>query len=249
MSIWPSIIPSLPYLTLQPPQTLVSRTRKGEKVGGANEPVTLNATEDTMALVWGVAEELLRLADMNSGAEPGGGGRVAGGGDGGGGGYGSGSGSDSSGAYGDDDADGSEDEVCCVLCVVLEVHLRGLPTRTRRMVGTLFGVPHKVPSITQEYTPPGAIFGARLRRNENVSETERHVFGWIALVLTRSFQRRPFRGWLSSCCRALELLKICPGGVLYCVVYGSSSGSIQRAPMFYLGFVGLWRSLCLGVGR
>lgn len=37
-----------------------------------NEPVTFNATEDSMSLVWGVTEELLRLADMHSGAAGGG---------------------------------------------------------------------------------------------------------------------------------------------------------------------------------
>lgn len=64
-----------------------------------------------MALVWGVAEEVLRLADMNSGVEPGG---VGGTGGGGGGGYGSGSSSD----YDDEEEeDGSEDEVGCVWVV------------------------------------------------------------------------------------------------------------------------------------
>lgn len=58
-----------------------------------------------MCLVWGVAEEVLRLADMSSGA-------TEAGGVGGGGGYGSGSGSSSD--Y--DDEDGSEDEVRLVSC-------------------------------------------------------------------------------------------------------------------------------------
>ncbi|CAN0529750.1 unnamed protein product, partial [Ectocarpus sp. 12 AP-2014] len=82
------------------------RAHQGEKVSGANEPVTLNATEDAMALVWGVTEEVLRLADMNSGASAGAGGGLDGTGSGGG--YASGSGS-SSDEDGDAD-DGSEDE-------------------------------------------------------------------------------------------------------------------------------------------
>lgn len=73
-------------------------------MSGANEPVTLNATEDAMALVWGVTEEVLRLVDMNSASSTGAGsfGESAGG-------YGSGSGS-SSDEYEDGD-DGSDDRV------------------------------------------------------------------------------------------------------------------------------------------
>ncbi|CAM9921528.1 unnamed protein product, partial [Hapterophycus canaliculatus] len=81
--------------------------QKGDKVSGANEPVTLNATEDAMALVWGVTEEVLRLMDMNSssGVGPGAFGEAGGGG---GGGFGSDSGSSSD--EFEEGGDGSDDE-------------------------------------------------------------------------------------------------------------------------------------------
>lgn len=64
-------------------------------MSGVNEPVTLNLTEDAMALMWGVVEEMVRLNDMHAGARSS---SVVGRG-------GRGSGDDS------DDDDGSEDEV------------------------------------------------------------------------------------------------------------------------------------------
>lgn len=41
---------------------------QGDRTSLTNEPVTVNATEDSMTLAWGVVEELMRLADMHSGA-------------------------------------------------------------------------------------------------------------------------------------------------------------------------------------
>lgn len=69
-------------------------------MGGTNEPITLNLTEDAMTLIWGVVEEVVRLTNIHAGgvAGTGGGRRGVGGRDGG------GSFTDSSG-YGDDDDD------------------------------------------------------------------------------------------------------------------------------------------------
>lgn len=55
---------SINPLVLFPPKPQRSYWQ-GDRRRLTDEPVTLNATEGSMALVWGVAEEIMRLTDMH----------------------------------------------------------------------------------------------------------------------------------------------------------------------------------------
>ena len=82
-----------------------------------------------------------------------------------------------------------------------------------------------LPYMTQDTTPLGRPFKARLLLNDYGSKTERHLFGQPS-TMSKSFQCRSLRGWLAGTLpavwRAQDSLGFENGlgGVLSCVIHG-----------------------------